>query len=80
MTQIILDASVASKLSNPIEPVELCDLYGRVLGKFFPRINMSEWEPVSPDISEEELDSRQQSTERYSTQEVLAYLKRLEKS
>ena len=61
MIQIILDASVAGKLSHLIEPVELCDLYGRVLGRFVPRIDMSEWEPVSPEVSEEELDRREQS-------------------
>lgn len=79
MTRIILDANASSKLSNLIEPVELCDLYGRVLGRFIPRIDMSEWEPVSPDVSEEELDRREQSEEWYSTEQVLAHLKSLEK-
>jgi hypothetical protein len=78
MTQIILDASVASKLHEILHPVELCDQAGRVLGKFVPLIDMSEWEPVSPDVSEEELDRREKSTEWYSTEEVLAHLKSLE--
>ncbi len=42
-----------------------------------PLIDMSEWEPVSPDVSEEELDRREQETESYTTAEVLAYLERL---
>jgi hypothetical protein len=79
MTRIILDASVSSKLSNLIEAVEICDPYGRVLGRFIPRIDMSEWEPVSPDVSEEELDRREQSEEWYTTEQVLAHLKSLEK-
>jgi hypothetical protein len=78
MTQIILDASLASKLNDIIHPVELCDPSGRVMGRFVPLIDPSEWEPVSPEATEEELDRREQSTEWYSTEEVLAHLKNLE--
>jgi len=78
MTQIIVDASLSSKLNNATPPVELCDPSGRVLGRFVPLIDLSEWEPVSPDISEEELDQREQSKEWFSTEEVLAHLKSLE--
>jgi hypothetical protein len=39
---------------------------------------MSDWEPVSPEVSEEELDRREQATEWYSTDEVLAHLRNLE--
>lgn len=78
MTQIILDADIASKLNGVFQPVELCDPSGRVLGRFVPRIDMSEWEPITPDVSEEELDRRERSEVWYSTEEVFAYLKRLE--
>ena len=78
MTQIILDADIASKLNDVFQPVELCDPSGRVLGQFVPRIDMSEWEPITPDVSEEELDRREKSEVWYSTEEVFAYLKRLE--
>jgi hypothetical protein len=77
MSQIILDASLCSKLNSLTDPVDLCDPSGRVLGRFVPLIDMSEWEPVSPDVSEEELDRREQETESYTTAEVLAYLERL---
>ncbi len=78
MTQIILDASVASKLNGVSQAVELCDPSGRVLGRFVPRIDMSEWEPVGPQVSDEELDRREKSGEkRYTTAEVLAYLENL---
>jgi hypothetical protein len=80
MIQITLDASVSDQLHNLTQPVELCDPSGRVLGEFVPRIDTSEWEPISPDISEEELGRRERSEEWYSTEEVLAYLKRLENS
>jgi hypothetical protein len=79
MSQIILDAGLSSKLSAFNYSVELCDPSGRVLGRFVPSIDPSEWEPVSPAASEEELDRREQETESYTTEEVLAYLKSLEK-
>jgi hypothetical protein len=78
MTQIILDTSVASKLIALDRPVELCDASGQVLGKFIPLVNLSGWEPVSPDITEEELERRVKSNEkRYTTAEVLSHLKKL---
>ncbi len=78
MTQIILDASLSNKLDKLAQPVELCDPSGRVLGRFVPLIDLSEWEPISPDVTEEELDRRAKSTEkRYTTAEVLAHLEKL---
>jgi len=75
MTQITLDASMSSKLNHLTHSVELCDPSGRVLGRFVPLIDESEWEPLSPDISEEELERRAKSTEkRFTTAEVLAHL------
>lgn len=79
MTQITLDASVSSQLHNLNQPAELCDPSGRVLGRFVPLIDLSIWEPVSPEASEEELDRREQSEEWYTTEQVLAHLKSLEK-
>jgi hypothetical protein len=78
MAQITLDSILASKLNDLSQVVELCDPSGRVLGRFVPIVDLSEWEPVSPEISEEELDRRARSSEkRYSTAEVLAHLERL---
>lgn len=78
MTQITLDASMSGKLSNVTHPVELCDPLGRVLGRFVPLIDLSEWEPISPDVTEEELERRAQSGEkRYTTADVLARLGKL---
>ena len=78
MTQITLDASMSSRLNAVVRPVELCDPSGKVLGRFVPLIDLSEWEPLSPDISEEELDRRAVSQEkRYTTAEVLARLEKL---
>lgn len=78
MTRITLDADFASRLHEVVQTVELCDPSGRILGRFVPAVDPSEWEPVTPDVSEEELDRRAQSGERrYSTAEVLARLERL---
>ena len=79
MTRITLDASVLSQLHGLTQVVELCDPSGRVLGQFIPAVDPSEWEPVTPEVSEEELARREQSTEWYTTEEVLAYLRSLEK-
>lgn len=77
MSRITLDASLATKLHQLTESVELCDPSGRVLGRFVPVPDMSEWEPASPDASEEELDRREQAGERrYTTAEVLAHLEK----
>jgi hypothetical protein len=78
MTQIVLDSSLSNQLHDLTHPVELCDPSGRVLGRFVPRIDITEWEPVSPAASEEELDRREQAHEKpYATVEVLVLLEKL---
>jgi hypothetical protein len=78
MSRITLDASVAKQLLNLQGPVEICDPTGKVLGRFLPKIDLSDWEPLSPGISDEELQRRINSNEkRYTTAEVLAYLEKL---
>lgn len=50
---------------------------GQILEPFVPLIDLSEWEPLSPDVSEQELDRRAQSREkRFTTAEVLACLEK----
>jgi hypothetical protein len=78
MGQFFLDANVSSQLYSLSQPVELCDPTGRVIGKYVPLVDLTEWEPISPDISEEELDRRVKSDEpSYTTAEVLAHLRSL---
>ena len=78
MTRVIVDANLPNVLPGLTEAVELCDPSGRVLGQFIPKFDMSEWEPVSPEVSDEELDRRAASNERtYTTAEVLAHLEKL---
>jgi hypothetical protein len=78
MAQITIDPTLANKLQRLSEVVELCDPSGCVLGRFIPLVDLSEWEPVSPEISAEELDRRFRSQEKRSTTaEVLAHLESL---
>ena len=58
MTQIRLDSGLATKLHDLTHVVELCDPSGRILGRFVPILDLSGWEPISPEISEDELDRR----------------------
>ena len=78
MGKFILDASSLTNLGSIFYPVEVCDPSGKVLGRFIPAHDISEYEPVTPEVSEEELDRRARSNEkRYTTAEVLAYLEKL---
>jgi hypothetical protein len=78
MIQIVFDATASSKLNDLSNIVEFCDPSGRVLGRFIPLIDISDWEPLSPEATEEELDLRERAGEkRYTTAEVLAHLEKL---
>ena len=78
MTQIILESSAIGKLNRVTHPVEVCDAAGQVIGKFVPRFDPSQYEIVGGELTAEELRQREQSMEWYSTDEVLANLKKLE--
>lgn len=78
MTQIVLDASVASKLYAVPHAVKLCDPTGRVLGTFIPSPDPSAFEGLESPLSKEELDQRKKTKGKtYSTAEVLAHLEKL---
>jgi len=77
MTRVIVDETLRSRLHNLSEPLELCDESGRVLGRVFPALDLSQYEQWEPPIGEEELRRRERSNERrYTTAEVLAHLER----
>jgi hypothetical protein len=78
MTRIALDAAAASKFHDLTQVTEVCDPAGNVLGRYIPTPDLSEWEPLSPEVSEEELDRRERSNEWYTFTEVMAHLKSLE--
>ena len=78
MTQILVDDLLLKRLHQLTEPLELCDPEGRVLGRFIPMLDPSKYN-LTPQISDEELQRRKASNgAEYTTEEVLAYLERLE--
>lgn len=78
MVQINLDAALAGRLNELGQTVELCDPAGKVLGRFVPTIDLSQWEPVGPETGEQELDRRERANEkRYTTAAVLTHLEKL---
>ena len=78
MTPVILDAEACQKLTQSGYPVEVSDPSGKVVGRFVPLIDMSQWEVLTPEISDEEFERRINSNERrYTTAEVLDYLRNL---
>jgi hypothetical protein len=78
MSKISLDAALSQKLRALTETVELCNEAGEVLGHFVPATSKPDDEYFEPEISREELLLRMQSTEWYTTAEVMAHLKRLQ--
>jgi hypothetical protein len=79
MTKMILDPIMFAKLSKLQAPVELCDDSGRVLGYFSPAVDPESYKEVDIPISEQDLLRAEQENESYTTSEVLAYLRDLEK-
>lgn len=78
MTRITIDDSMLKKLQNLTQPLELVDLSGKVLARVMPARQDDQLE--EPEISEEELVRREQSSEWYTTDQVLAHLKSLEQN
>lgn len=77
MTRVVVDESILSRLHNLTRPVELCDATGHVLARIYPSMDLSPYEPLTPQVSEEELDRREQANQkRYTTAEVLARLEK----
>ena len=81
MSKYTLDAAACQSLGSLTQPVELCDPSGHVVGKFYPQIDLSEWEPVDPnepEVTDEELRRLAASNEpRYTTAEVIRHLESL---
>jgi hypothetical protein len=78
MNQVFLDADLRSKLHNLTLPLDLCDESGKVVAHVISALDESQFEPYVPPITPEELEAlRNQPGPDYSTEEVLAHLKRL---
>lgn len=78
MTRVQLDDQLRAKLLNLASPLELCDETGRVVARVLPSYDPSEFGPLEPQISREELERRKQNKGKtYTTEEVIEYLERL---
>lgn len=84
MTKVIVDKEMFFKLAELRQHLELCDEHGKTLGFFQPVPARDRWlyENVEVPISEEELQRCEEQIKQgkfYTTAEVLAHLKSLEK-
>jgi hypothetical protein len=77
MSELILPETVASQLQGLSQPVHLCDATGKRLGRFVPAVHPSAYEDLEPDLNDEELRRIEESSEWYSTDEVLCHLEKL---
>jgi hypothetical protein len=79
MAQVILDVGLLAKLEATHDPLELCDVSGRVVGTFYPRARAIDYEAVErarPKLSHEEFERRRQGP-TYTTDEVIKHLESL---
>ena len=74
MSRLIVDLSTQTQLANVYETLELCDDSGRVLGHFIPALDWSRCKGIEPQISEEELQRREQQGGGRSLAQILADL------
>ncbi|MBY0526537.1 MAG: hypothetical protein K2R98_24290 [Gemmataceae bacterium] len=78
MTRVVVNAKLRSQLPDLSQPIEFCDESGHVIARAFPVLHPAEYGPLDPQISDEELRRREQSNEkRYTTAEMLDYLRKL---
>jgi hypothetical protein len=80
MTRVTVDAELRKTLLNFSKPLELCDESGSILGKLIPArpdIADDDWIDLTPDLTDEELEKEIDSGEGYSTQELIAEIKRM---
>ena len=79
MTKILVDQPLRTKLQNFTQPLEFYDEAGRILGRFFPAIDPSDYEDPEPPIPEEELQQRmlEKGGKTSTTDQVIEYLEKL---
>jgi hypothetical protein len=73
MSEVILPETVANQLQGLSQVVYLCDATGKRIGSFVPKADPSEWD-IAPELSNEELRRIEQSSEWFSTDQVLRHL------
>jgi hypothetical protein len=80
MTRVTVDANVQKLFLNFTKPLDLCDESGLVLGKLIPVVSDTDadnWIDLTPELTDEELEQEIDSGESYSTEELIAEIKKL---
>jgi hypothetical protein len=79
MTRIMVGAEVRQVLLNFTKLLELCDESGVVRAKLIPcpPEDANEWIDLTADISDEEIEREIESGESYSTDELIAEIKKI---
>jgi hypothetical protein len=80
MTRVTVDAQVRKLLLNFTKPLDLCDESGSLLGKLIPikpETGEDDWIDLTPDLTDEELEKEIDSGESWSTEELIAEIKRM---
>lgn len=77
MTEFILPDSIASQLQGLGHTVSLLDPSGKKVGTFVPEIDLTKYDIVGGEPTEEELRGAEKSTEWFTTEEVLRHLESL---
>ena len=78
--RIPADDELRERFSNFSEDIEICDEYGNVVAQVEARAPWSypgQWEPVEPPSAEEVQRALNSKERRYTTEEVLDYLRKL---
>jgi len=81
MTRVTVDAELRRRLMNFTTPLELCDERGTVVARLTPSTPWTDpenWIDLSPNLSDDEIQSRIDSGEEtYGTQDLIDKIKRL---
>jgi hypothetical protein len=71
MSAVTVNPATQAQLSSVYQVVALTDAQGRILGHFIPAIDPEIRKAMEPDISEEELDRREQEGGGRPLKEIL---------
>jgi hypothetical protein len=81
MLRITVDDELRKRFRDFKQDVEICDENGRVLGRFqisAPWTDPDQWEPLTPEISQEEIERRlEEGGPTYTTAQVIEMLSKL---
>lgn len=76
MSKIVVDDVLQAKLSQLLQPAELCDAQGKLLGHFMPAIDTEFLAAMQSPASDEELARREREETGRPLADILADLER----